>query len=647
MKNIAIFAYNFTIEYTTSVLKGIFRFFKNRDDVRIFYAQTKLPNISIGFFEYQYWAAAEFLNTNFIDEVIVVSNSYFYYISVEDFLRTISPFFKKKCVSVGFDLKTDNSYCTETDCKDSYDEIIGHLKSVHGCTRFAFLSANKLGSEEALERYEAYKSALKNHGLVFDESLVFDGAFTSSSAREELARRVKSRDDINFDVLLCANDLMAVGCIDYFLSMGVAVPDEVKIVGFDNTSHAALCNPSITTIDPSIGQQGYDAAELALSLLETPDAPAGNRRTSLQIRYRRSCGCNPVGEGTNMNKYHSLLSYYDDINGIDFLFDFVRGASSLAEIAESLIKIGYMFGFSTLTACMYDEPFALKQSEHFDVPDSVRFVMHVNLDSGKNIVDENGEVFNPHERLIPSCLETEELKDGGQFVFQPIFLGEYHYGYIICKLRRPAFAMNSVVLKILASVLSQGHNYSKTLRRVESLNSANRELQSDNIALKKQSTTDELTGLLNRRGFSANAQKLVSFAAEMQMNGLVCFADLDGLKQINDTFGHDYGDLAIKLQAKVLRTAFRQTDIIGRLSGDEFGIVSVGMDLTHLEKMRRKIAEIDTALTKENNLPFDLSISLGATAFDDTMTDLGELLKLADDDLYEQKKIHHSRMDGA
>lgn len=642
MKNIAVFTYNFTVEYSISVLKGIYEYFEKCPDVRVFYAQTKLPNSGAGFFEYQYWAAAEFLNTNSIDEVILLSNSYFYYLPREDFLKTFQPFFNKPCVSVGFDLQKKNTYYTATECKDAYDEIVGHMKNQHGCKRFAFFSANQVGSAEAVERYEAYKAALKKHGLEFDEKRVFDGRFTSNSAQEELRKRIKSEEDIDFDVIICANDLMAVGCIDYLIGLGISIPEKVKIVGFDNTSHAALCNPGITTIDPSIEMQGRDAAEMAVSLF---DKKKKERRhvTPLQIRYRHSCGCNGKSDSRYMDIYRNLIGYYDDMTQIDFIFDFLKGASSLTEIANSIEKVGFQFGFSTLSVFMYDEPFELEKKDAFEIPNQIRFVMHLDFDKNTRIVVDDGEVFNPHEKLLPDFFEKDGILNDGQFILQPVFLGNYQYGYLVCRLRRSSFGVNSIVMKILITVLAQSYDYTKTLRRAKFIDSANQMLTNHNIDLKIKSSTDELTGVLNRRGFLNNAQKIISFATDLNMAGLVFFADLDGLKKINDNYGHEYGDIAIQLQTKVLKEAFRQTDIVGRLSGDEFGVVSIGMAMDYVDVVRKKVEVLNKKFTEENKLPFELSISIGAAGFDVNDTNLAELLKRADADLYEQKKIHHAQ----
>ena len=85
-------------------------------------------------------------------------------------------------------------------------------------------------------------------------------------------------------------------------------------------------------------------------------------------------------------------------------------------------------------------------------------------------------------------------------------------------------------------------------------------------------------------------------------------------------------------------------DVIGRLSGDEFGIIASGMDIAFLDKLREKVDALNKDATEAYKFPFTLSLSLGAVKFSSENKDLNELLTLADQDLYEQKKIHHARL---
>ena len=77
----------------------------------------------------------------------------------------------------------------------------------------------------------------------------------------------------------------------------------------------------------------------------------------------------------------------------------------------------------------------------------------------------------------------------------------------------------------------------------------------------------------------------------MDKFGSVFFCDLDGLKKINDTYGHEIGDLAIQTEAQVLKAAFRENDLIGRLSGDEFGVVAPGFPSRKIDDLRKKFKD--------------------------------------------------------
>ena len=204
--------------------------------------------------------------------------------------------------------------------------------------------------------------------------------------------------------------------------------------------------------------------------------------------------------------------------------------------------------------------------------------------------------------------------------------------------------MNSILLKVITSVIVQAYDFTMTMKQKRLLEVMNKELKERNLDLSISSKTDELTQLLNRRGFMEYGQKLIFFSEEIDTDGVVFFADLDGLKKINDKHGHEYGDKAIQAAAEVLRNTFRKMDVIGRLSGDEFGIIASGMEIVFIDKLRDKIDKMCEEFTERNNFPFQLSISVGAVKFTPQYKDLNELLMMADQDLYEQKKIHHARL---
>ena len=158
------------------------------------------------------------------------------------------------------------------------------------------------------------------------------------------------------------------------------------------------------------------------------------------------------------------------------------------------------------------------------------------------------------------------------------------------------------------------------------------------MRLTKFSRTDEMTQLLNRRGFMSVGQQSINIAMDIRQSGVVVYGDMDGLKKINDTFGHEAGDRAIKAEAEILTNAFRRTDIIGRLGGDEFAVVALGLTQDVYEKIKAKIETLCEEWNKTAKEDFILSISLGAVFFDEDNVDLDSLLKEADAAQYREKK---------
>lgn len=114
---------------------------------------------------------------------------------------------------------------------------------------------------------------------------------------------------------------------------------------------------------------------------------------------------------------------------------------------------------------------------------------------------------------------------------------------------------------------------------------------------------------------------------------------MDGLKQINDTYGHAAGDRAIKAESILLKKEFRNSDIIGRLGGDKFCIVAAGMTVAKFNTIKKHLYENCEAWNKKSGELFTLSISIGYALFTPEIKEynIKELLEIADASLYEEK----------
>jgi diguanylate cyclase (GGDEF)-like protein/PAS domain S-box-containing protein len=161
--------------------------------------------------------------------------------------------------------------------------------------------------------------------------------------------------------------------------------------------------------------------------------------------------------------------------------------------------------------------------------------------------------------------------------------------------------------------------------------------------LHEVSITDELTGLLNRRGFLIFAQKQIELAKRHSSKLSILFVDLNKMKRINDEFGHKEGDLALVDTSHILRKTFRESDIIARIGGDEFTVLMP--DPPDFPFKETVIRHVEDNLRTHNELagkPYMLSASMGMVYYDqDHPVSLEELLSRADALMYEHKLRHY------
>jgi diguanylate cyclase (GGDEF)-like protein len=149
--------------------------------------------------------------------------------------------------------------------------------------------------------------------------------------------------------------------------------------------------------------------------------------------------------------------------------------------------------------------------------------------------------------------------------------------------------------------------------------------------------TDELTGLYNRRGFLASATHQLKLARRNTQESLLFFCDVDNLKEINDSYGHGEGDLALVRAAEVLEQTFRDSDILARLGGDEFAVLALEASHQYQEVILDRL-EKNVEKSSASESRYELSLSVGVGRFDPrSSVSLGELMERADRAMYEQK----------
>jgi diguanylate cyclase (GGDEF)-like protein len=158
--------------------------------------------------------------------------------------------------------------------------------------------------------------------------------------------------------------------------------------------------------------------------------------------------------------------------------------------------------------------------------------------------------------------------------------------------------------------------------------------------LRSLALMDDLTGLYNRRAFYALSSQQIKVMRRKGRGLLLFFADVDYLKFINDTYGHREGDFALVRAADALERTFRTSDIVGRLSGDEFAVLALEASCEDENAILSRLKEnLKEASAEESR--YQLSMSVGVVRFDPRQNvSLGNLLAKADQAMYAEKNAH-------
>lgn len=239
--------------------------------------------------------------------------------------------------------------------------------------------------------------------------------------------------------------------------------------------------------------------------------------------------------------------------------------------------------------------------------------------------------FNPSKTILPKSFK---LNSDNIYYVCTISKCELIYGYLVYEKGNFEELLYEMMITILSHLVSSAYQNTKREETEKFLTQQNK-------LLSEISTTDELTGLLNRRGFMRFGQETIYTSLCKEGSGILFYGDMNGLKIINDTYGHDAGDIAIKAEAHILKSVFRSSDLIARIGGDEFCILAPGLKEKLINRIKTDIETECSKWNEDSKYPFKISISMGYTIFNKESSNLNILMQNADEALYVEKVKYH------
>ncbi|MBR4409597.1 MAG: GGDEF domain-containing protein, partial [Bacteroidales bacterium] len=436
------------------------------------------------------------------------------------------------------------------------------------------------------------------------------------------------------DAVICANDYSAVGFVIACRNRGIRVPEDLIVTGFDGVDDAVNGFPTITTSRQPFYSSGYEAVKALTELFEGKELPQ-NILIPADFLKNQSCGCKPLSAENILDirdVYLKRLRNTTDIaQSTTNLMLSVAEAESLTDFFEAVKKNAkWNSGFKDMLLCLapgWDQQRIV--GDNYSTTDEDMTVV-----TGY-IGDEDVPVQTFRKKNI---LPPKLLEDPNPYYIFTIHHLQYYMGYLIVSsdIDLHEQEMQQSWLVDLGMIFEN--------RRIQ------RDLQSSVNRLEFLYSRDMLTGLYNRYGIERFFGNYFHECCENHTGLAVIVVDMDGLKPINDNFGHYEGDYAIKAIASALTAASGTDEICTRVGGDEFVILAKNYDPMRANDFIRNVRDYISAKIRSENKRYEVKVSIGIYIANPSIEPKEELydeyqifskyLKIADKAMYDEKKEH-------
>lgn len=501
---------------------------------------------------------------------------------------------------------------------ENYEPIsnmVEHFIQTHGFRHICFMSG-KREMKDAQLRLKAYRETMEKHGLPVTEHMVFYGNYWKNMGEEALDWFLEE-GRVMPQAIVCANDYMAISIYDALHKRDILVPDQVCVSGFDDVEEARVSIPSLTTIKVNYRDMGRRAIQMLENLWQGRDAREGIGSVEIVSKYRGSCGCS---QSIDEEAVRRLFRYKEQLQNALYHGNAMYVNLENTDTFRALMNVGRAYisavRFNRIYICMCDEQ--ERQEEKAAMMN--QYTEHMVL---RNIMNMQEDI--PHEERFPrrELLPAAYRREGEILYISTLHEKKDCFGYVVLTTDYPDDLRYQFQtwMSGMSMALAKLHMYEEN----QALNE-----------MRRQYGRDELTGIPNRREMERVLQKRYDRLREKGESFYVVSVDMDGLKYINDHYGHMEGDVAIKALAQILAAEQGEKGLAARTGGDEFQLCmatqSQGMVEARIAAIRQRICSFNESEDK----PYELSASIGYACCDQSVP-LLNCLQQADKNMYQEK----------
>lgn len=572
------------------------------------------------------------INEKYLDGIVLVLNPIYYPEIISAILKKTE---EMHIPAVSVDLEYEDMLYVGTDNYNSARVMVEHLLENESCTRFACLTGVSFNPESEA-RVQAFKDAVTEKKGGYQEHYIFQGNFQPQCG-VDAANYWHGLDADYPDAVFCANDASARGFLDRTLELGYRVPEDVKIVSFDNTFNGRYARVPLSSMGTQLELLGEKAADMLKAYFEGGEVKDKELVPGVPF-FRESSGCSsvlPMEDYRELYEKSAVRSKDDErylfwanlmTDQFSFCDTFDEVAERLKVFIEHLKCDGFYVCFTQEQMEAFSDKFQIDEQEK---KERIGYMLE-----GYSPYMYMPIVYEGGEFLEPKVFETEKILDvldrGREkrvdyVIFPLYYMGKTH-GY--CAIGNCNTMAYSVAFQTWLAFFAYGVN--NLLMR--------QELDRKAKELEFLHERDSMTGAYNRRGFSRHSTRMMQQCVKNGTSMMILFADLDDMKNINDRYGHDEGDKAICAFCNTVMSVCEKGEIVSRFGGDE--MVVFGIDYTDelAEDFTRRLQEAIDRYNEEAGAVFELRVSTGYyVEKPDENTSMDKCINNADANMYQEK----------
>ena len=509
--------------------------------------------------------------------------------------------------------------------------VAEHLINEHNVGSIYYISG-PIDNPDVQERLEVYKSVMYENNIDWQEDDIYYGDYTYVSGIQAV-RHFMSMDRPLPEAIMAANDRMALGAIQELADAGFHVPDDVIVTGYDDSDMASLSNPRLSSVKKGM----YPAAEMAYQKLKQvwQKQSVEDGVVCAEPVFSESCGCARRNYSTHAQVQEMFVrKQIEQDNGQTLLKNSAAEFSGIERMRDLIVTL------RKYIRLVNPEYFYLCINGHMQAYmnelDRIEAGYGWERDTSTYMDEitvpfayERGRVSQYKAFATNLLLPPDRDKAPGAhfYVVLPLHYEDFCFGYCVTgnfkpMLERPLF--QNFIMNLCNAI--------ESVRRQELLNAIMQKMN-------QMWRNDELTGVYNRAGFNEQAVTMVERAEFRNASLSLFFIDTDGLKKVNDSFGHEEGDAFIKAMADILVKNCPSDYLVCRYGGDEFIVLATGITEFETQGFKQKIQTAMVDYNESHSNEWTLDASIGYCFEQNAIgVDLNEVIELADQDMYRNKR---------